>query len=452
MSTQTTEVPTAIELIVEQDEAGQVAANVPVRWKISQEMVQSLAEQGVDPYMLLIVMNGTFEMDRVLVPLKSGMTYLQMQRPGINVIHATIVWETEDGASIKKVLFNKDDYGNYQCQLFRHYVPGRAELEDRIYDLDDRLEGWDDTVAPERQKELKRERKELRAALAKLNEQDLVYDLYDDFQAFERTAERDQLAVEVPEAMFAPPPGPVIRWLATLYGGFWQRGGWRDQCDMRRRALFTALTLPIAAVGVILFMVLVAVFWLIGKVTSFVVTAVLLFFGIRNLDYTYLQEWGEFDPKTVLLSDTNPSFWRYRKVDVEIEGWNGTYTDTQYERRDVAFDFINPPFIVGSFMLGYVLNDFFDVGSSPAGILMGVVAAAVVIGLTASAIVRRQNSEKPEPSKVTVSAEQRSRLERELAALTSGGAAKLSDLPKEQRTVKLRYLDLKASVCKPYAK
>ena len=78
MSAQTTEREAPIELIVEQDKDGQVAANVPVRWKISQEMVQTLAGNGTEPYMLLVTTAGTTELDRAVVPLKAGMTYLQM--------------------------------------------------------------------------------------------------------------------------------------------------------------------------------------------------------------------------------------------------------------------------------------------------------------------------------------------------------------------------------------
>jgi hypothetical protein len=113
MSAQATETTHAIELIVEQDEKGQVAATVPVRWKISPEMAHNLAEKGVEPFMLLVVTQGKSELNRYVVPLKEGMTYLQMRRPGTLTLHATIVWQgKEEPWPAKKVVMAKDDYGN----------------------------------------------------------------------------------------------------------------------------------------------------------------------------------------------------------------------------------------------------------------------------------------------------------------------------------------------------
>lgn len=451
MSTQqVTETP-AIELIVEQDEDGQVAANVPVRWKISEEMAQTLADKGVEPFMLLVIANGTYEMDHHLVPLKAGMTFLQMRRPGTMTIYATIVWQREDGDSVKKIVMRKDDYGNYEFQAVDSFMPGDAELSRRIDELYESIHWGDLDEKSLREAQLKR--KLLNSRRKRLLRQGVeVFGLRDGFHAIQRTAESDQIDVEVPEEMFAAEPPRWMNWLGTLYK--WPRKA-QDQCDLRRRALVTALSLPLVVPVAIVVGVFAVCVWTAVKLVACLATGLLLFFGQRNLDYSVIYEWNNIDVKDIWY-DAKPSFWLFKKTKVERpHPWDADrmISETEYVRRDAAFDFINPPFVVFSFIVGRILSVVLDLNTPVLSSLISAVVGAVVIGVTASLIKRLMNGRKVAPrDEQVITAEQRSKLQRELASLTSGGAARLSELPMEQRTVRLRYLNLKTAVCKPFAR
>lgn len=439
----------AIELIVDQDEAGQVAATVPVRWKISPEMVQRLAEKGVKPYMLLVVSANDYELDRYVLPLTAGMTYLQMRRPGINTIHATIVWQREGESTVEVAVLEKDNYGSYKFEIFGHYIPGVLELTSRVELLYEQLRSrnYDDEALSAEYRELRDKRSTL------YGEFKGVYGLIDHYTRIERTPEGDAIDVDVPQEMFAPDPSWLMIKLATLYGQrFWTRSGWRDQCDLRRRATFTALTLPVAAPIAVVLCGIAVFFWLIVKLFAVLATGVLLFFGKRNLDYSVIYEWDNFELKD-LWYDAKPSFWTYKKVQTEKFAWGpGTYTDVTYEKRNPFFKYFNPPVIV-VYGVAYLITSKL-LGGNPS--VLTVVGYAVVfpalMGLGALMGGRMKNRRPSAPEPTVVPPEQRTRLERELSSLTSDGHALVGDLPKGKRTIRLRYLHLKATVCKPFAR
>ena len=143
----------------------------------------------------------------------------------------------------------KTDYGTYQIDLVRYFTPGMAELEQHLEELDetiDRLE-WRDDVSEDNEqlREFKAERRKVRTRRNELHEQEAVFGLVDSFKVLERTLESDQIDIEVPEDMFATEPPRWMIWLGTRYK--WPRKA-QDQCDLRRRALFTGITLPLLAV------------------------------------------------------------------------------------------------------------------------------------------------------------------------------------------------------------
>lgn len=457
MSAQAIEEQTAaIELIVDQDPEGQVAANVPVRWKISEEMIQTLVDRGAtDPYMLLVVAAGDYELDRVMVRLKAGMTYLQMRRPGINTIHATIVWTMDKEDPVKSIVMNKND-GIYRLGLLDRYVSGLTEIDRQIEELDRKTDySWKDSDAPsdEELDEFKRQRRELRDRRYELREQGTeILGLREYFSSINRSIEGDSIDIEVPEEMFAPPPGWLIKKLAMLYGGFWQRSGWRDQCDLRRRAWFTGLTLPFAAVLGSLICVLLAVVWVFAKVSTIMAIAVSLLFGARDLDYSVFYEWDIPNLKDV-WRNANPSIWIYKKVEVETKYQGGyTTTQTEYQPRNLAFWVINPPVALVVFLLLLKFGSGAVVGGTSVFATVLFAVAVTLAGGVVGYLLSKIDLTESEEQRTIVAAEKKSRLAQELSSLTIGGSASLSALPAQQRTVRLRYLHLKASVCKPFAK
>lgn len=394
MSTQATEKEAAIELIVEQDKEGQVAATVPVRWKISEETIEKLAKEGAEkPYLLLVVTAGTTELDRRVIPLIDGMTYLQLHRPGINTIHATIVWRMEGEDDVKTIITKTYDDGVYLCDLVRS----------------------GESVG-----------------------------LRDHFYRFYRIREEDQINVEVPEAMFAAEPPRWMKWLGTRYP--WLRTA-RDQCDLRRRALFTVFSLPF----VVALAIVVGVVLLVEKLLTVIFTGVLLFFGVRGINYSAIVQLDS-TPFGVFPYCHKPSFWWHKKVTHEVQhpdrnGEPYTRQVVEYVPRDVAFVFINPPAVVFSIAAQLLISASF-VQAVTIGSLM-----FVVFGLITSATFRLLGKRDDRKSKSgIIPDEQKSKLVHDLAPLTARGAATLSSLPAQKRTVQLRYLHLKAAVCKPFVK
>ncbi len=437
----------AIELIVDQDEDGQVAANVPVRWKISPEMVQRLTEKGVEPYMLLVVSASDRELDRYVLPLKAGMTYLQMRRPGINTIHATIVWQREGESTVKAAVLEKDNYGSYKFDVFGHYTPGVLEITARM-DEQLRSRNYNDEALSAEYRELRDQRSTL------YGEFNGVYGLIDYYTRIERTPEGDAIDVDVPQEMFAPDPSWLMTKLATLYGQrFWTRSGWRDQCDLRRRATFTAFTLPVAAPIAVLVCGIAVAYWLIVKLFAVMATGVLLFFGKRNLDYSVIYEWDNLDMKD-LWYDAKPSFWTYKKVQKEKSyTWGpGTYTDVTYEKRNAFFKYFNPPMIVVYGVAYLIITKLLGGNPSVWTVVSYAVVMPALMGLVALLLAWLSNRRPSAPEPTVVTPEQRTRLERELSSLTNDGFASVGDLPKEKRTIRLHYLHLKATVCKPFAR
>ncbi len=124
---------------------------------------------------------------------------------------------------------------------------------------------------------------------------------------------------------------------------------------------------------------------------------------------------------------------------------------------------INPPFVLGCTILGAVLW-YFDVYNT---ILTGAVLAALW-GLVFVAAISCLNWIGPKISVAFDDKKKQRKLKKEeleksnplsaqLAPFTSTDGKvqqrkRLRDLPKEQRTVALRYQGLKAAVCKPFAK
>ncbi len=207
----------------------------------------------------------------------------------------------------------------------------------------------------------------------------------------------------------------------------------RDQCDLRRRAIVVVVASPIAVAGAVVFGVLAAVLWLGFKLVAVIITAVLLFFGRRELDFSVIYQWNNLAMPDI-WQFSRPSIWTSKKV-----------SSVGYVNRPFWQQLLTPPMVAGFVVISMVARQ-----SVTDGIFIGVslVLALSLIAFLGARVVTKLK----QAPKRTISVEQRSKQQRELALLTAGGSASLDDLPPEQRTVRLRFLDLKASVCKPFAK
>jgi|GEM_PF-3156574 len=433
-----------IELIIEQDEDGQVMANVPVRWKLSESLIQRIASEAEKPYMLLAVSHGRNEMSRHLVSLKAGMTYLQMRRPGVNTIHATVVWKCEwITDSPKDLIMNTDDFGRYKMDVLQTGHPDESSLREQIYQA--RMQRYDIADADsdlEAMLEVERLENELDIVLT----QDPVLVLRSSFDAVNSIRGTSAtIDVDVPQEMFAPDPHKWVLWFTDLYP--WLRKT-RDQCDVRRRALVTAFTLPFVAAAF-------AVAWAAVRLFGLLAIAALLLAGKRNINYSFLYSWREFNPASI-WADLKPSFFTKKKVEKEASWWEsraGEMVDS-YEPRHPAFGALSPIVI-----LFLALPQFVISGWSLRAFIMTAVAMAILAGLhtlveigSSRSQAKRDTARRKAEQATDENAAASSKLATELKTLTESGPAKLSAMPVGRRTVKLGYQATKAFVCKPLAK
>ena len=215
---------------------------------------------------------------------------------------------------------------------------------------------------------------------------------------------------------------------------------------MRRRALATAATLPI-----VLFFQLVGL--VIVETYNLVIAGTLLLFGYRELDFDPLRHPFQYSAKYIGRSK-KPSVWWTKKSTDE-------FNYTTYPPRAAVFLVLNPPVIVGLLVLGAVmyvaLGTLFYLVLGAA--TLAVLTALVFVGTLVTEPLRHRSKEareQREKEEAERRARQREQLTRELALLACDGSgsrsASVSSLPKSRRTVHLRYYDLKAKVCKPFAR
>lgn len=438
MNARATTVKKSLELIVEADPEGHVAATVPVRWIISEEMSKKLATKTSELDVLLVVTNGKTEMSRHVIPLKNGMTYIPLRRPGINTVHGTVVWQRDGYPTVKSVLFSKDPdgWGNYQIELVSYSNREIERLDRRIREIEEHLYGFS------RPRIYGWNRKRLQKRLSRLFmwRSRLQSDLKETLQikmniSSVNSMGVDAVNIEVPNEMFAPVPPRWMNWLGNLYK--WPRPA-RDQCSLRRRALITVFSLPLAAVAAVVMGAILAIVYLFAKLFMLLATAVLLLFGMRGINYEVLWRYDEWVPAD-LWESLMPSFWWFKAVDKD--SWR-----TKYKRRNPAFLVINPPMLLAVFMTTWNFTP-----TDPKRAALIAIVGVLVVGSSIALLSLRAKKKVETPA---MSVEGRSKLQRQLALVTAGEAsrtARVSELPREQRTFELRYLALKAAVCKPFA-
>jgi hypothetical protein len=516
-----------IKLLIKQNPNGQVDSVVYMEWCISENTKNYLIDEQVEkPYMLLLVEHMGRETDRYLAPLTAGAQYVRFRHPGINTVHATIIWSSK--INLKKAVFDYD-HGNYTFGLLSSHYPLtdllkeestnlfnqieqaesiikaeqlknpmlfglsntdieivsdditdeddakavlRRDLEAQLEELERRLEALDnddeELADPQEQSEsnepevpdmaLVEEKTALKLQLeaeiervdAELREacdnERAVYRinpfLYYDHYSVGRTNGDCQLEVSVPKEMFAKEPPKIVKALAG-YFNFWPSRA-KDQCDMRRRALITlAIIVPVLIAKLIASLVM--------EVINLTITGVLLFFGFYDICY---------DAILHPLHDWPNSIWR----DIDRSRWTakrqeGSYF--QYDDRPAVFWVANPPALLACLIVGVILMHWLD---SLVYLIAVLVVFALVIAITG--VVGIIGKDRFEAMLATRRKHRIAKHDAELAKYRLALAKELEDmscilrpsrtpsystLPRQKRTVTLRFNHLKTKVCKPFA-
>jgi len=101
-----------MKLIVGQPNPSNAVATV--RWCLTPEEVQELSDKK-DVFLLLFVVNNGSEVDRLLVPLNQMMEYVEFARPGKNTVVAEVIWSPNKKKSEvrKRIFLRSPDTGSY---------------------------------------------------------------------------------------------------------------------------------------------------------------------------------------------------------------------------------------------------------------------------------------------------------------------------------------------------
>ena len=309
---------------------------VLLTWNISQETALMLQEADTKPYLLVAVSDGDHEneMSRDLVPLtKKGTMFLRFHRPGVNVVHATVVWSRGRADSPKKVLLARRDNGEFRTNVLRAI---RLPVE-QIREQKEALEHEGRFLyEPEDKKRMAQIRKELNRLDSELDgayQAPFELHIRRDFDDLWTLKFEVQHVLEVPEAMFGK-----SWWITRFFGNYYKFWGRKavDQCQLRRRALFTIPTLPF-------FFLFWGVVFTVGSVlltlATLLTTGFLLLLGVRNLNFSALWKPWEEGPKGV-YEDAEKSRWWWKKNVWDIS--SNHRQAVKYVLRPFVFAYLKP--------------------------------------------------------------------------------------------------------------
>src|SRR3989338_5003947 len=122
----------SLKLFTDQQNPENANPVVAVRWCVDKETLEELkTRKAANPHILLSVMNiqGNVnetrygvETDRKLIPLGDMMSYVSFQRPGINVIYATVVWDQNNNTkNLKQRFLAKQDRFQWKNYVIEYH-------------------------------------------------------------------------------------------------------------------------------------------------------------------------------------------------------------------------------------------------------------------------------------------------------------------------------------------
>lgn len=372
--------------------------SVPVRWCLSRDELNKLAETGEKAYILLLVVSDTGKdcsETRYLIPVAQMMEYINFYIPGEHKIFATVMWGKHKGEDIN---LRKRFLSRESCGYSRS-----------LYDYDEK----------------------------KLYERGFNFK---DFGVH-------KFGVNVPKEIFAKePPAWEKSWVNWFY-----EGKPKDQCYYRRRRLFAYSIQPL--------LVLFCFFAL--EIATLFITGALLMVGTKGIGFrkiihplmeSFASIWDKTDGSVFgrrLILRLSPSIflgssvisWATCKIlGVQILGKIG----------------LLEAIIMGGVAVGAVVAVSGFIYLSYYGIIKAIDAIDKIRNAIAPGAEERKEQKRlrAEAIEKERSRKFRERIEVEYALLACNGnlSANMRTLPPEKRTIYLRYKDLKSRICKSFAR
>lgn len=391
---------------------------IKVAYCLSEETLRRIAGQGLpNPYLLVIVAKKTAvettdhndhthsyeEVQRQLVPLKQGLFYLQFQSSGEFLVQATIVAHKP----------------NKYSQLHSTFV-----IDGRYYIFLDRLSG------------------EL------IVSHDINYD-----KSYAVFGE-DSFNCEVTAEFFAKEPP---NWVKTWVNLFYDKNP-IDQCQFRKRIPFAFTAQPI------ILMLWLPLTLLLRLLLAF--TATLL--GYRGINYTaiwqirekyFFEVWDDVRSwkNTIFLSKEYQGEYHYKARLWSIPFFpvfpilfvllSGFYSyQNENGRYDLGYALTWESCLFGlQLYIGFLFCIF--------GLILIVIlimALASIVSVPARAVIKKLKSSEPAPSSKDLAELEAKSLSYLTCEKRMATDASVSALPSERRTIKLRFLEIKSKVCRPY--
>ncbi len=381
---------------------------IRIRWCIDKDVFEDLKTRKVEkPHLLLVVVKWgedqwhRKEVVRKLIPLEQMMEFIQFKGPGLHKIMTTIVWNIHGNADRLKETF------------LTSYLRNSYNINVLTYERDK-------LVKPSK------------------------------FINADGIDGGGVLEIEVAEGFFAKePPKWLSKWVNLPFR-------WKpvDQCDFRKRCILAFSLQPI-----------VIAIWLIGKeLITISIGLFLLLCGIRGVNFSpvrrpFTYEIGEVSDKlsgSIFFNKKYPFLAAFTPIFV-LTFFIAPLLIIYWMDFDVSTSkimILSTTAVVSLFLIITVFWGIFW------GLIISVEKIFVYGGKVKSRKLRKRRKSKYEIMKERERAE---RLQKELAlqkeyedlssVVCTGRRLEpsLAALPKKKRTIHLRFLDLKAKVCKPFA-
>lgn len=367
---------------------------LPITWCLCRDDVARLKKRGVkNPYLFLSIyhVDSKTEVARRLVPLRQTMEYIGFRRPGKHIINAAIVWPINT------------NYEAMRHGLLRRLNGGRFfyNMYERSYDKDGKnfsidfvpkILGWSETYA----------------------------EYLDDCVG--------KIEVNIGKEFFAPEPAAwEKKWVNFVFDLFMAPEA--DQCAFRRRRIFAYSLQPVV---LLVWIVLITL-------ARFLFYAFAVLVGQRDLEFKrFLRPFGNVDD--LLCRDR--VFWDRDR--------NFFFTNNQGEERKWWFKFLHPICLIwiglGIYYHSFLIeNKTFFIGA-----FCGWLALIIVTRVVNNWINKRLDKKlKNQEEKIAKAYDS---LDPIICRNDNPLFPDIAALPSSHQTIYLRFKNLKAKICRPYAK
>lgn len=446
--------------------------SIPVSWCIKPDAIKDLTEKfGPDPAVVLIVApteNYHISKEvRKIVPLRDLMAYLDFKVAGTNKIWAFI---SQHNAKKASSLYLDKEHGVFTSMLleadgkgwgwrFRQDIPVEVEPapetevvqneaeeqdsdDDRDTPVDIDIEFDEEEVLDESDSESEDEEDDLS------DDEDQDYDDEDDdvddeeddsdepeeedgprvtYKTIYEPKAWSVVEVSVPREAFAPEPA---EWEKKWVNHFFSKKP-VDQCHFRRRRMFAYTVQPVLMTLQIL--------------VRFVITLVALMIGFRNFSLKPLLHPMTYSMEMQLEVLFGGSIFIRRLPEPPADA--SAFQVVSYGVRSLCLLPLMPP-ILAFLVICLVLNPIKFLTVSAMVLVIGALLLGIVIliaGGTIKSWVERWESRPRQQESIS---------DEELEYLTCSpnkGPLTIDNMPAKKKTIKLRFLDIKSRICRPFS-